>query len=663
MVEDLIVPPAPVWEETGNGTPVVLPPANPQPGVFLESPSGDLLLSLEGADGAQNQVTDGPALPAHEPVRVRIVAGAALVDLPQTDLTVVDHECLSHTLLLPAFSLLPGQDLYLWVTADGSTWWGNAGQNEPDFSSLARGSALAWVPQRPELKVEVVAEDLQLPVNVAFVPNAGTGPGDAFLYVTELYGAIKVMTNDGTVSDYANGLLNFNPTGNFPGSGEQGLTGIAVDPNTGDVYAAMLYDAGGPHYPKVVRFTSSDGGLTAATETTILDMFGESQGQSHQISHLTLTPAGRLLVHMGDGFDSSTAQNLNSYRGKILRCELDGSATTSNPFYNAGNGITARDYVYAYGVRNPFAGAWRESDGFHYEAENGPSVDRLVKVVPGHNYGWDGSNGSMFQDALYTWNPAHAPVNMVFLQPGTFAGSGFPANYMDRLVLTESGPTYASGPQANGKRLVEFVLDGAGNVLSGPETLVEYSGTGRATAVGLAAGPDGLYFTELYADQGSFPIQTGARLLRVRFDVGGEGCNFLGTPYCGPAVDNSTGAAGALLVTGSEQVADQDLTLTAIHLPTSQFGYFLTSLTQAFVQNPGGSQGNLCLGGTIGRFAQQVQSSGAAGSMAIAVDVTNLPAGLGAIQPGETWNFQCWFRDANPGATSNFTQGVAVDFQ
>lgn len=69
------------------------------------------------------------------------------------------------------------------------------------------------------------------------------------------------------------------------------------------------------------------------------------------------------------------------------------------------------------------------------------------------------------------------------------------------------------------------------------------------------------------------------------------------------------------------------------------------------------------MGGTIGRFAQQVQSSGAAGSMAIAVDVTNLPAGLGAIQPGETWNFQCWFRDANPGATSNFTQGVAVDFQ
>jgi hypothetical protein len=27
---------------------------------------------------------------------------------------------------------------------------------------------------------------------------------------------------------------------------------------------------------------------------------------------------------------------------------------------------------------------------------------------------------------------------------------------------------------------------------------------------------------------------------------------------------------------------------------------------------------------------------------------------------GETWSFQAWFRDVNPGVTSNFTDGVAV---
>ncbi len=69
-----------------------------------------------------------------------------------------------------------------------------------------------------------------LPVNIAFVLEPGPNPDDPLFYVTELYGTIKVVANDGTVSDYATGLLNFNPTGNFPGSGEQGLTGIVVEP-------------------------------------------------------------------------------------------------------------------------------------------------------------------------------------------------------------------------------------------------------------------------------------------------------------------------------------------------------------------------------------------------------------------------------------------------
>ncbi|MCP3916270.1 MAG: hypothetical protein GY711_12005 [bacterium] len=32
------------------------------------------------------------------------------------------------------------------------------------------------------------------------------------------------------------------------------------------------------------------------------------------------------------------------------------------------------------------------------------------------------------------------------------------------------------------------------------------------------------------------------------------------------------------------------------------------------------------------------------------------------FQPGETWNFQCWYRDNNPGPTSNFTDAVSVTF-
>jgi glucose/arabinose dehydrogenase len=362
-----------------------------------------------------------------------------------------------------------------------------------------------------------VATNFQLPVNIAFVPSPSPEPDAPFFYVTELYGTIKVVSNDRTVSDYATGLLNFNPTGDFPGSGEQGLTGITVDPASGDVYATMLYKVGSFLYPKVVRFHSLDGGRTAQSQTVILDMYPENQGPSHQISNVSIGPDSKLYVHMGDGFSAATAGNLDSFRGKILRLQLDGSPAADNPFYNAQDGITARDYIYAYGLRNPFGGAWSAADGAHYSVENGPSTDRFARIVAGRNYGWRGNNSDMTTFALYNWTPSVAPVNIAFIQPETFNGSGFPAEKMGHAFISESGPTYAAGPVANGKRISEFVLDAQGNLVDGPLPLIEYNGTGQGTVVPLAAGPDGLYFSEFYKDfKAGSPIDRGARILLVK---------------------------------------------------------------------------------------------------------------------------------------------------
>ena len=258
---------------------------------------------------------------------------------------------------------------------------------------------------------------------------------------------------------------------------------MVVDPATGDVLATRVTDSdgdpGGEHHPQVIRLSSNDGGATASSVSVILDMPGETQGQSHQISSISIGPDGKLFVHNGDGFDASTALDLDSYRGKILRMNLDGTAPADNPFYNAANGINARDYVFAYGFRNPFGGAWRESDDKLYEVENGNALDRLARVDQGGNYDWNGGDTSLLADARYVWNPAHAPVNIAFVQPETFGGSHFPAALFDRAFVSESGPTYASGPQSRGKRIVQFELDAAGDVVGGPNTLVEYVGAGR----------------------------------------------------------------------------------------------------------------------------------------------------------------------------------------
>jgi len=47
----------------------------------------------------------------------------------------------------------------------------------------------------------------------------------------------------------------------------------------------------------------------------------------------------------------------------------------------------------------------------------------------------------------------------------------------------------------------------------------------------------------------------------------------------------------------------------------------------------------------------------------LVLDLNTLPNGQGAVQPGETWNYTAWFRDSNPTATSNFTDGLSILFQ
>jgi hypothetical protein len=130
-----------------------------------------------------------------------------------------------------------------------------------------------------------------------------------------------------------------------------------------------------------------------------------------------------------------------------------------------------------------------------------------------------------------------------------------------------------------------------------------------------------------------------------------------GAEYC-TSNPNSTGAPGVLGVSGSAAAADDLLYLNAFQLPPDQFGYFLASQTQGFVAGPGGSQGNLCLGGQIKRFAAQIDSTGPEGRLTIPVDTAAVP-----ILAGESWNFQAWHRDLNPGPTSNFTGAVSATFQ
>ncbi len=140
-----------------------------------------------------------------------------------------------------------------------------------------------------------------------------------------------------------------------------------------------------------------------------------------------------------------------------------------------------------------------------------------------------------------------------------------------------------------------------------------------------------------------------------------------GGAFCSPNVTNSSGLPAMITGFGSLAIADNDFRLVVNQLPPNQFGFFLGSQSMGFTANPGGSQGNLCLGGEIGRVVGgQIVNSGFFGSFDVQPDLTALPQPNGPVQAtaGETWHFQAWYRDLVLGfPTSNFSDAWTVTWQ
>jgi hypothetical protein len=137
--------------------------------------------------------------------------------------------------------------------------------------------------------------------------------------------------------------------------------------------------------------------------------------------------------------------------------------------------------------------------------------------------------------------------------------------------------------------------------------------------------------------------------------------------FCTQATANSSGSTGLLDWSGSRYIVDADFTLRASALPAGAFGYFLASPAHAAATTPPASQGALCLGAPIGRFNRpgEVLQASAAGSISLSIDLLDVPQPSGPveIQSGERWQFQMWYRDANPTPTSNTTSAVRVLFE
>ncbi len=130
-------------------------------------------------------------------------------------------------------------------------------------------------------------------------------------------------------------------------------------------------------------------------------------------------------------------------------------------------------------------------------------------------------------------------------------------------------------------------------------------------------------------------------------------------------VANSTGESATLDAVGWDDIALGDLSLEVNGLPPGQTTLFLAARQVGSIQ-PAGSQGVFCLGGAFARFnrAGEFGPADGSGRREFTVPTTDIPINPSTpMLSGETWVFQCWYRDQNPMPTSNFSEAVEVHFE
>lgn len=172
---------------------------------------------------------------------------------------------------------------------------------------------------------------------------------------------------------------------------------------------------------------------------------------------------------------------------------LDGDPVEENPFYIDDDRTRARNYVWAYGLRNPFS---LRVDGERViVADNGNYIDRFLELDEGQNYLWDGDDRSIATNASAVFAPSIGPVQLARFDRSVTAG------FRDEL----DGAFFlaASAHPANGKAPGVFQVDyklETRRVENTPRYLVRFAGERPQAVAALAFGPDGLYFAPLYPD-------------------------------------------------------------------------------------------------------------------------------------------------------------------
>lgn len=332
-------------------------------------------------------------------------------------------------------------------------------------------------------QITVVAENLDTPWALVFLPADSADKADGRMLITERNGRVRMVDTNGSLLE--------NPIATIKAVkevGEGGLLGITLHPDFATnnyVYLYYTYASTNDNtLNRVVRMTFNNNTLT--NEKIIVDRIPGAS--NHNGGRIKFGPDGFLYIGTGDAQNPSQAQSTSTLGGKILRVTDEGKPAPTNASGNS---------TYSYGHRNVQGLAW-SSTGQLWATEHGRSgiqsgLDELNLIENGKNYGWPEIEGDETRMGMET--PKQNSGGATTWAP---SGAAFIGNRL-----------FFSG--LRGTALYEAIIEGTSVVEVREHLRGEY---GRIREI--VEGPDGmLYISTSNKDGRGIPKDGDDKIIRI----------------------------------------------------------------------------------------------------------------------------------------------------
>ena len=250
----------------------------------------------------------------------------------------------------------------------------------PLLLSSAAALALALPAKASGYQVETLAEGLDQPWGMAFLPDHGD------MIITLRGGGVVLW-------DEENGVTELDGAPHVVSDGQGGLLDVAIGPDfdeTGYVYMTWVDSVDGGTTTHVGR-AQLDRDAGALSDLEVLHQVSPGIESGAHFGSRIVFHDGFLYAGFGDRgskdfSEDHISQDLSSENGAVIRLTLDGEIPEDNPFVDDDGAAGA---IWSYGHRNIQAMTVHPDTGAIWLAEHGESGGDEVNIVErGGNFGW-----------------------------------------------------------------------------------------------------------------------------------------------------------------------------------------------------------------------------------------------------------------------------------